>query len=219
MTARVLAAALALGFPCLGAAAAAQEVTGTAVGPAGQPLQGVTVVLHRVGTAGGALVATDTTDPAGTFRFVLEAGDPAMYFAALRYEGGLYVGPAIRGGDADPAPVIDYELRVGPSSEIGAVGAALSGGRPPAPAADIGPPGGASDAAALWLAGLLALSAAGAFVIIAPRYRWRRTRQAVMELAGLENRLARASSDSEADGRRRLEQRRDRLREQLLPRS
>lgn len=211
---------LALGFALLlPAGTAAQAIEGVALGPTGAPLDGVPVVLHRIGTTGGAMAGTDTTGSAGEFRFVLEAQDSAVYFAAVRYEGSLYIGPAIQAG-ADP--LTEYVLQVSPEAEVGAVGSALSGGgmggmpQQPAAARPSRATGGSSDVGALWLVSLLALAAAGVFVYTAPRYRERQSREALVEVAGIENRLADESQLS-ADERARLEERRDRLKEQLAP--
>lgn len=212
-----LALAIAL---CLGAdvgTAAAQEILGVAIGPDGEPLAEVPVVLHRVGMGGGALAGTDTTGADGAFQFPLEAGDSALYFAAVRYEGNLYIGPVTGAGGA---AVSEYVLQVSPSSEVGAVGAALGDPGPPPPAAarpGRSTPASGSDAGALWLMGLLALTAAGVFVYTAPRYRRRRTRDAVLEVAGIENRLADPSETLSPDEREELRERRDRLKEQLAP--
>ena len=196
---------------------AAQEVAGVALGPDGDPLAGVTVVLHGVGAGGGAMAGVDTTGPAGEFRFDLPARDSAVYFAALRYEGGLYVGPAIQAGGA---PVTGYVRPGSPSSEAAAVGAALTSPRTPPPtAARPGPAApGSTDAGAIALVAVLALAAAGVFLFTAPRYRERRTRDAVLEVARIENRLAGPPHDLPDGDRRRLEERRDRLKEQLAPR-
>lgn len=192
--------------------AGAQELSGVALGPEGEPLTDVPVVLHRVGGGGGAFVATDTTTPEGRFRFALDQGDVAIYFVALRYDNRMYIGPAVEGGGD---PVTDYVLRVEPGSEAGAVASALSGQgatRPSTP-----PPGRtgpkSSDTGAFILVGLLALAAVAAFIIAAPRYRQRRMRQSVIELATVENALA----DPSVEDRERLLATRDRLRKQLAP--
>lgn len=209
-------AAAVLALALLPAPGLAQEMTGVALGPDGEPLEGVPVVLHRVGGGGGAFVATDTTDELGGFRFPLEQADTAIYFAALRYDGRMYIGPALDGGGE---PVSDYILRVDPGSEAGAVASALArpGPVPPAarPAAQTSA-GGVSDTGALLLVTLLALGAAAAFLVAAPRYRQRRTRDAVIELAATENALAEGPDPEEVS---RLQATRDRLRSQLAPRS
>ena len=199
--------------------AGAQQIEGVALGPEGEPLSDLPVALHRLGGGMGASVGTATTDPAGRFSFTIEAADSAMYFAIIRHEGSMYIGPPIRGGVEG---VIDYEVRAVPEAEAGAVAGALSASTPPgsmagAPAA--GPAGGlgggASDTGALLLAGMLALAAAAAFLATAPGYRRRRTRTALVELATLENQLEAGVGD---DQRGSLEQRRTALRSRLAPR-
>jgi hypothetical protein len=218
-TATLLAAVLALAalsLASLPTRGAAQELTGVALGPDGQGLADFPVVLHRVGGGGGGFVATDTTDPEGGFRFALESADTAIYFAALRYDGRMYIGPALEAGGE---PVSGYILQVEPGSEAGAVASALSGPGPaPAPARPAAAPSaiGGSDTGALLLVGFLALAAVGAFLFTAPRYRERRTREAVIELAATENALARGPDPEDAE---HLEATRDRLRNQLAPRS
>lgn len=184
-----------------------------ALGPEGEPLTAVPVVLHRVGGGGGAFVATDTTTPEGRFRFALDQGDAAIYFVALRYGDRMYIGPAVEsGGD----PVTGYVLRVEPGSEAGAVASALSGqgvtGPPPRTPARTGP--ASSDTGAFVLVGLLALAAVAAFIIAGPRYRQRRMRQSLIQLATVENALADPVGDED---RERLQATRDRLRKQLAP--
>jgi hypothetical protein len=206
---------LALAGALAPASAAAQELTGIAVGPDGEALVDQTVVLHRVGGGGDALIGTDTTNADGAFRFVLEPADSGVYFAAMRYEGRIYIGPAAQaGGD----PVTGYILRVSASAEAGAVASALSGRAPtPAPAQPAARRSdGGSETGAFLLVGLLALAAVGIFVVAAPRYRHRRTLDGVIELASVENALEDAVDEDE---RQRLRTTRDRLREQLAPRS
>lgn len=210
-----LLALLFLVFWLIPAAVRAQELTGVALGPDEEPLAGVPVVLHRVGGGGGAFVATDTTNAEGGFRFDLEGGGGEIYFAALRHEGAMYIGRAI---EARGEPVTGYILRVEPGSEAGAVASTLSGQGPaptsarPAQASRTG----ASDLGAIMLVALLAIGAAAAFMIAAPRYRRHRTREALIRLATAENALA--DPEGGAD-RARLEATRDRLRNQLAPRS
>lgn len=200
----------------VGADLSAQELAGVALGPDGEPLAGVSVILHGVGGGAGAMVGTDTTDAAGGFRFDLPVADSAVYFAALRYEGSLYIGPAAQAG---AEPVEGYILRVGPESEAGAVASALSGTSPAPPPARTAAStqrraGGSSDTGALILVGLLALAAVGAFLVAAPRYRRRRTLDSVIALAEAENALEDAGTDEDRD---RLTAQRDRLRKQLAP--
>jgi hypothetical protein len=212
-----LAALLAL-LPLAGATTA-QEVRGVALDPQGQPLPGVVVALHRVGDMGaGANVASETTDEAGRFHFRVETPDSALYFAAMRYGGSMYIGPPAMAG---VQRVDDYVLVADPSAEAGAVASALA--REPGMGA--GGMGGAGQAArpatggqgtdvALAVVGLLALVAAGLFLTTAPRYRRRRTRDTLLEVATVENRLA---EGPDPDERADLERRRDQLRRRLAP--
>lgn len=72
------------------------------------------VVLHRVGTRGGAPVDSTRTDRDGRYRisYRADASDPdALYFVSSRYAGVAYFSPPLRnprvsGGDGD---VIVYE--------------------------------------------------------------------------------------------------------------
>jgi hypothetical protein len=207
---------LAVALSVNAAPSIAQEVTGVALDPAGQPMVDVPVVLHRVGGGGGAMAGVDTTDADGGFRFTMAAGDSAVYFAAVRHEGRLFVGPAIQAGQE---AVTGYVLQVGPASDVGSVGAALSGAAPPVTPARPAARQGGGDTGALWLVSLLALTAAVTFVLTAPRYRERRTRDAVIEVARIENRLAGASDELSPEDLQRLKERRDRLKEQLAPRA
>ncbi len=204
----------------------AQELTGVALGPDGTPLADTPVVLHRVGEGGAGFISTDTTNAEGAFRFVLEGGGGDIYFAALRYEGGMYIGPAVQAGGE---PVAGYTLRVEPGSEAGAVASALArpgpmpvAARPSAQTRAAGRAG--SDLGALLLVGLLAMAAAAAFVYAAPRYRERRTRDALIQLAEAENALEGTGETLQGDeasarDRAHLESQRARLRKQLAPRS
>lgn len=217
---------LALSALLLPAAASAQEVQGLALDPQGEPLSDVVVALHRVGDAGpGANVASVTTDEDGRFRFQIEVPDSALYFAAMRYDDRMYIGPPAMAGIER---VTDYLLVADPAAEAGAVAAALSGGGmdgvlpggaagqapPPGPGGEVG--GQGSGQAALLIVGLLSLTAAALFIITAPRYRRRRTREALVEVATVENRLA---EDPAAHERAELVRRRDQLRERLAPHS
>ncbi len=200
-----------LALPAAGAGA--QQLEGVALGPDGQPLADQPVLLHRVDASGGALAATDTTDANGQFSFQLDGNDQSAYFAALRFDDEIYIGPPAQ-GDQD---IGDYVLEVSPSASISAMtGGMTGGGMPPAQNPTTMPPSGeSSDLGALWLVALLAVGAAAAFVFTAPRYRRRRTREALVELGTLENRLV--GDDLSDAERKRLAARRARLKEQLAP--
>lgn len=193
---------------------AAQEIAGVAMDSTGRPLPEVPVALHRVGGGSGATVAATTTDAEGRFQFFIEVVDSAVYFVAMRHADRMYIGPPARGG---VERITDYEVRADAGSEAGAVASALSGDAPLRPMTPPGTPQpSSSGAGAVWFVGILALVVAVVFVTTAPTYRRRRKREALVELATLENRLAGSGTgaDAEAD-RRRLAA----LRERLAPRS
>ncbi|HEX6941185.1 MAG TPA: carboxypeptidase-like regulatory domain-containing protein [Longimicrobiales bacterium] len=132
------AACLAVGIVALGAgalhaqdAAGGARLAGRVIDAEGRPVPGLAVSAHGVSQAGGAEVARTTTDEDGRFELAFETRDGATYFAAARYEGGLYVGPLFR--DPRDAPA-DYVIVVG--RDPIAVGAGPAAGRsapPPAP--------------------------------------------------------------------------------------
>jgi hypothetical protein len=218
----VALACVTLGLVAVPGPSAGQEVRGVALDPDGDPLPGVVVALHRIGDMGsGANVASVTTDEAGRFRFEVEVADSALYFAAMRYADAMYIGPPAMAG---VERVEDYILRAEPSAEAGAVASALSrqpgmgtgGGMPgvAAQAPGVGPTGQGGADLALIVVALLALAAAGLFITTAPRYRRRRTRDTLVEVATLDNRLAEGALPEE---RAELERRRDQLRSRLAP--
>lgn len=90
-----------------------QQVTiaGRAIDPQGQPMVGIEVLLHRVDGSGGASLGSAPTDSAGAFSISAEAvaDTAAVYFAAARLEGQLYIGPFVR----DPDGSSPYILTVG----------------------------------------------------------------------------------------------------------
>jgi hypothetical protein len=217
LTALILTALLLAALP---AAAIAQEVRGVALDPRGEPLPGVVVALHRVGDTGpGANVASETTDAEGRFHFLIETPDSALYFAAMRYDGSMYIGPPALAG---VERVDGYRLVADPAAEAGAVASILAaegaGGTFRGQAAGQAPPRAANPddggRAILLVVGLVALVAAALFLVAAPRYRQRRTRDALVELATVENRLADGPSPQD---RVELTRQRDHLRERLAP--
>jgi hypothetical protein len=94
------------------AAQGSTTLRGRAVDPQGQPVGNAEVVLHRVGSSGGARVAVDTTDADGNFSLsTAETADSsAVYFAATRQNENLYVGEFVRPPLEQASP---YELLVG----------------------------------------------------------------------------------------------------------
>jgi hypothetical protein len=200
-----------------------QEVRGVAVDADGRPLPGVVVALHRVEDMGGDNVASVTTDAEGRFHFQVETPDEALYFAAMRHQGRMYIGPPVLAG---AERVTGYVLAADPDAEAGAVasmmaegGAGARGfGAQPAtpPRGGTGAGGGGGADAGLLFVGILALVSAGIFMVTAPRYRRRRTRDALFELATVEEALA---ADPDAADRPELLRRRAELRGRLAPRS
>ena len=223
MAARLRAPALLLvaaALPALGlgpTGLGAQEIRGLALDSAGEPIVGEPVALHRVGGMGGSSVATATTDDSGRFHFDIQVADSALYFAAIRHDGKMYIGPPARGG---AERVIDYVLRATADAEAGRIASALSGtGTSGSAPPFMGAATAAQDArdnstGALWLVALLAVTAATLFLFTAPRYRQRRTRDLLVELATLENRLADPGFEGD---REEAERRRERIRERLAP--
>lgn len=197
----------------------AQQFQGVALGPEGEPLPGVSVALHRVGEGGGSTAATTTTDGEGRFTFDSAVQDSALYFAAIRYQDRMYIGPAIRGaGEATGV----YEVRAVPEAEAGRVASMLAGGgrtAGPLPSSVTDGAPSAGDTGAIWIVALLALAAAGIFLATAPAYRRRRGRSEMVELATIENHLSGRGAVLESDERDDLVRRRDALRERLTRRS
>jgi hypothetical protein len=216
-TGSVAALAAAVLLSVTAGAAGAQEVRGVAVGPNGEPLPDVVVALHRIGDReAGANVASTTTDHVGRFRFQVESADSALYFVAMRYADRLYIGPPAMAGIE---PVTGYILAADPAAEAGAVASALSrapgaGVMAQGPAAGDAGGGGVTPSGILLALAVLTLAAMAAFLATAPRYRRRRTREALVEIATLENRLA---AEPEAEERAELARRRDQLRGRLEP--
>jgi hypothetical protein len=206
-----LAAAL-LASSASGAAAAVQqpELRGRVVDGAGRPVAGIEVALHRVTTAGGATVARATTDDDGTFVLPIAdggAGDDAIYFAATRLDGRLYIGQFFRG---DP-PVGTYEIFASGPGVQGAGQAPL--GLPLPGAGQAGPPrwplvGGVALLLALG-GGLAIRSATG------EARRARRQRTLLLEIASLDEDLARRGGTTDPDEHERYLRRRAQLQDLL----
>jgi hypothetical protein len=138
----------------LAAAQTPIRIAGRVIGPDSAAIVGQNVVLHRVTSAGGTLLAQTVSAEDGTFTLESQesAGADDVYFVAARYEDRLYIGPMMRLPlSADSS----YILQVGvPERALAPVSAN------PAPAA---PPGGAAGTPRRWflllvpLGGLLAL--------------------------------------------------------------
>ena len=108
------------------------ELRGRVFGPDGEPVAGVSVVLHRVTDDGGTEVGRAVSDGDGAF--VIDAGEVTpggLYFAATRHDGSLFMGPIFRDlREIDS----EYVIVVG----LNAVGGAATPGPPPPPGAGRG---------------------------------------------------------------------------------
>ena len=161
------AALLLLGGARAAAAQAASTLQGQVVDSAGKPVAGQRLTLHRVNQTGGALVDSATTDAQGRFRIRIaaEPDTSAVFFAATRWQGQLYIGQPFK----PPAPAGEtYKVvggvnpvQMGPATGGGAGGMAAAqgaeggAGAAPVPASD-------SNAGRWFLVVVLALVAAGA---------------------------------------------------------
>jgi hypothetical protein len=183
------------------------RVPGRVLGPDGGPVAGQTVVLHRVTSDGGTLLAEATADADG--RFVLEAPGPvpdgAVFFVASRFEGQLYIGPMLR---PPLAPDEDVVLEIGdPARALGGVGAPAA--RPP-----VVQPGSATGTPRRWLlllaplAGLIGVAVWAAGAAAGPP----RERRLLIQIARLDNRHHDAGDTGDAAD---YEKRRRRLLDEL----
>lgn len=144
-------------------------LTGRVQDDRGGAIAGVEVTLHRVTALGGTSLAVDTTDTDGRFRLGVgaAAADTALFFAAARVDGALYVGEPFRG----PIPGdVEYMLVVGAAAAA-------------PPAAMTTNASGSTAAATLAL--LAILFAAGWLVYGRRRARIRPARRALIAAAAL----------------------------------
>ena len=158
------AALLLLGGVRGAAAQAASTLQGQVVDSAGKPVAGQRLTLHRVNQTGGALVDSATTDAQGRFRFRItaESDTSAVFFAATRWQGELYIGqpfkPPVPAGETYKVVVGVNPVHMGPATGGGVGGMASpqgGAGAAPVPASD-------SNAGRWFLVVVLALVAAGA---------------------------------------------------------
>lgn len=177
------------------------RIAGHAIDPQGQPLPGLEVLLHRVDEAGGASLGSATTDSTGAFSLSAEAvaDTQAVYFAAARLDGQLYIGPFVR----DPDGSTPYMLVVG--GEPVSLGPATS---MPATMPPVSP-GGGPRRALLVLLPLLALLGVAAWAL-AKSARPPARRRALMRVATIDEEIEHAGSDPQLEAERR------KLMEQLL---
>ena len=93
---------------------AQQTIAGRVVDLEGRPVAGLTVVLHGVTQDGGAPIAETVSDDSGGFTITaLQAPrDVRLLFMAARWNGQVYLGPALQPGTA----ISNYVLQVGGTS-------------------------------------------------------------------------------------------------------
>jgi hypothetical protein len=176
----------------------------------GRPVVGIEVALHRVTPAGGATVARGTTAADGGFVLPIpgiDDGEDAIYFAATRLDGRLYIGELFR---RDP-PAGTYEiLAAGPGMQ------GVERGPP-----DLALPGSGQAGPARWplVAGVTLLLALGCGLTIrsatGDARRARRQRTLLLEIASLDEALARRGGDTDPDEHEQYLRHRARLQDRL----
>lgn len=174
-------------------------IAGHATNPQGGPVAGLEVLLHRVDESGGARLGSTTSDSTGAFSISAEAvaDTTAVYFAAARFNGELYIGPFVREPDGSEP----YTLEVGGQPvDLG----------PPIPS-QMSPvaPGGGPRRQLLILFPLVGLMGVAIWAV-AKAARPPSRRRALVRLAALDEELAGAGSDPH------LENERARIMERLL---
>lgn len=89
-------------------------------GDAGAPVPDQTVVLHRVAPEGGRAVDSVRTGTGGGFAFRFVPAGSVVHLATARYDGVLYMGPAVHGGRVpDEYAVRVWEARpAGPADTV-----------------------------------------------------------------------------------------------------
>ena len=177
------------------------RIAGHAIDPQGQPMVGLEVLLHRVDEGGGASLGSATTDSTGAFSISAEAvaDTQAVYFAAARLDGQLYIGPFVREADGSQP----YMLVVG--GEPVSLGPVMPQTTTMPPVS----PGGGPRRQLLVLLPLLALLGVSGWALAkgaGPPAR----RRTLMRVAIIDEELEQSPSDP------RLEAERNRLMEQLL---
>jgi hypothetical protein len=173
-------------------------ITGIVTDPQGAPVPDLHVLLHRVAGAGGASLGSALTDSTGAFSISAEAvsDTSAIYFAAARLDGELYIGPFV----SEPDGSTPYVLVVG--GDAVPIGPAMN---PPLPPVS---PGGGPRRQLLVILPLLALLGVATWAIMRG-VRPPPERRALVRLAMIDEELA-GSGDAQ------LERERVRLMEQLL---
>jgi hypothetical protein len=169
----------------------AQELRGVVVDSANKPVAAETVMLHNVAPAAGSVLGQTLTDSTGAFVFpsVATAPDGSVYFAAVRRDGQLYIGPMLRAPLADLTP--GYRIEIGPGGRMPELG--------PAATAQPGLPSGEEGGGArLLLIPLGAAAAIAAWFVLRPR-GVRSRRRLLIDIAELDERRAAAGPASATD--------------------
>src|SRR5690606_9033364 len=103
---------------------------GRVLDAAGSPVPGTEVALHRVTPAGGAIIARDTTSDDGSFDLSLPAADDdAVFFAATRIDGRLFIGAIVR----RPEAPVQYDIIAAGSGVEASAPPGRAGAAAPAP--------------------------------------------------------------------------------------
>ncbi len=181
------------------------ELAGRVVGPDG-PVADLPVALHRVTPAGGATIDEAVTDREGRFSFTIDVqADSAVYFAATRVAGELFVGPPVRGA----VPAEPYVIQVGTGQAVTPM--------PGTPTGPMAAPGTGDGDNGMVLVVFIVLGLLVAGVVTFAMWRTLghpgNRRRLLVELAEVEEALAGGAGDAD---RRELEERRTGLRERLV---
>lgn len=184
----VLCAVLACG---VASPLSAQELRGVVVDSANVPVVAETVMLHNVAPSSGSVLGQTLTDSAGAFVFpdVAAAPEGSVYFAAVRRDGRLYIGPMLRAPLADVTP--GYRIEIGPGGRMPELGPAASS--PP-----VSPSRGEGGGPTLLLIPLGAAVLIAAWFVLRPQ-SVRSRRRLLIDLAELDERHASAEAASPAD--------------------
>jgi len=177
-------------------------LSGHVVDLQGKPVAGQEVLLHRVAGQDGARIGQTQTDSTGDFTFRVEEApiDDAVYFAAARFDGKMYIGPFAKPPIDSAAP---YEIVVG-GEPIDFGAATMPGGTPgSAVQSPLGP-----SRWTLALIPLLAVLGLGAAIALSRRRQLQR-RHLLIRLAVLEEQ---AAQNGDTEG---LRQERARILDQL----
>ena len=195
-------AAAAAQAPLLATPIPASTLQGVVLDPSGKPVPRQALSLHRVNGTGGAMVDSATTDAQGRFTAKVpeERDTTAVYFAATRWNGELFIGtpfkPPVKAGSTYTVTVGVNPVNMGPAAGGGAEATGASGAPPATPAAD-------SSTAIRWFVAivlaLIALGAIGYALVGAARERARQRRREILaRIAALDERAQSAGGDETA---------------------